>query len=240
MSTRLAPSPPDWFLSRDYGYTKSLDPERWLIALLDRIRFDAIPQAQDFVVSGKSDPWQAHRNSYPSPQALFDAFLASTEGPPGKFRNNLIIRAAREVLSEEETQKALNSDSVALIAVELEATEGTIISQFKEWLEKRKKVYPGSPITLPGNPRLENKKLSQRTLRSWSDQRILQLFDLVFWRKVFQHDISDSTLGGWLFYSDISRRSDPIDKYKYPMKKLREAIDLVGPLRFEQYEWGKN
>jgi hypothetical protein len=224
---------PQWFRSRDYTYTHGLTKEGWFIAFADRLVFDAIPESPEFFVSDDADPWHAHRNSYGSPDDLFRAYLARTQGPPGRFTSNHHFPAIRHISDLDDAKAILESDHVALIAIELDASAGTSIAQFTDWLSKRKQdssVAPSFPRR--GRTKPADKVLTRDVLNSWDEQRILQLWDLRFWRKLHNTGHSNNTLGCWLF-PHMTSASDPTDKYNYSLEKLKDAVKLFFALRFE-------
>ena len=239
MATQLGDPPPQWFLNRDYSYTEKADPYVWFMALSFRIKFDAIPQYRKVLESSENILFAKIKNHFDSIEALWEGYLAHTEAPfewpPGKFE----FSAVTEILSSEEAELDLANTTTALMSIELEASEGVIIRQFKDWLEKKKSHYPAPLVKRRGRAKIENRRFKDDNFQTWADQRILQLFDLLFWRKLFQKEVSNATLGIWLFHEGLSKTADPLDKYNHSLDVLINAIPYFGSLMYEIRDWGK-
>ncbi len=234
MSTKYVKDPPEWFITRDYTYTTDLDAEGWLIAFFDRIAFDPISESRAFFVSGETDVWEAHRNSYSSKEACFDAYLARTHAPPERFRDKGHFPAVRDVSTAIDAEKVLSKKHVALVAVELDASEGTTIQQFTDWLTEQKSDHSIPSFPRRGPPKPENRVLTQDLLDQWASHRILQLWDLLFWRKFFEEEVSNDNLTNWLFKEELAHSDgDPKDKIRQSMDALEKAAALIIPLHFE-------
>ncbi|MCP4400850.1 MAG: hypothetical protein GY801_26560 [bacterium] len=234
MSTKYVKDPPEWFITRDYTYTTDLDAEGWLIAFFYRSLFDPIPESREFFVSEETDPWEMLRNKYPTKKDCFDAYLEKTHPPPGHFKDGHDFPAIKEITSIDDAEKTLNKKHLALVAVELDASEGTTIKQFAEWPEERKREHVVPSFVRRGPSKTLNRMLTAEILARWSRQRILELWDLLFWKKLFGENVSETNLAFWLFPEETARsRSDPRDIVRQSMDVLKNAVELIIPLHFE-------
>ena len=234
MSTNLVQDVPEWFISRNYSYSSELDSEQWLVAFLDRLSFDPIPESPEFFISDDNDVWEKHRVSYASKEDLFDAYLSKTQDSPGHFNDSGNFPAIKEVSIATEAKNAIKKNHVSLISVELDASEGTIIKQFTDWLTKRKREHPIPSFSKRGPIAPANRVLSEIHLNQWNKHRILPLWDIIFWKKLFKKDVSNDNIANWIYHSELaSSNSDPKDKYRQSMDELKKAVELVFPLLYE-------
>ena len=237
MSTKSSQEAPPRFLARDYSYTTELDAEGWLIAFFDRIVFDPEPESnkpRDNLIGEDTDLDGSPRNAFSSKEACFAVYLSRTNRYSERFRNEHHFPAIREVSTVADAQEALDHKHVALVAVELDASIGTTIKQFTDWLTEQKSDHPTPSFPRRGPPKPENRVLTQDLMDQWASHRILQLWDILFWRKLFELKVSNTEISEWLFATELDNcESEPKDLFRQSMDALERAVKLIIPLFFE-------
>lgn len=77
---------------------------------------------------------------------------------------------------------------------------------------------------------LKKKCITSRRMKTWRNQKILPLFDLLMWRNIehfgqgWPHNWN---IGEWLFYEKLAETGQPLDRYNYSLEELMKAITLI-------------
>ena len=82
-----------------------------------------------------------------------------------------------------------DATSLKTIAVDLNASDKTILNDFAKWLEEARKYYSA----------LKRKHITDSDMRDWSEYKVLQYLDLSLWAKLANIEISDAVMGRALF-----------------------------------------
>ena len=109
------------------------------------------------------------------------------------------------------------------IRVDLSAPDGVIIDEFKKWLTEKRQTT-GVPVKKRGRPNISNRVFDQSDFNSWIDGKIIQIFDLYFWEKVY--GITNSQYhDSWFIFEKTA--TDDAKKKTSAVERLRYSEDLL-------------
>ena len=107
--------------------------------------------------------------------------------------------------------------------VNLNAPDALIRIQFEAILAKARTRYP-SPIAPAGRrPKADTRKITRPPVETWVGYRILSLFDLWYWRHLFNTGTTYSLIGGWLYGPEY----DPAKRTDDALRKMFEAFAQI-------------
>jgi len=198
-SPSLTPDPPKWFDLDNYKYAKDLDAVGWRRELIIR-RDDA-----ELINNLK----QKHEN-YIQPDSAWFA-----------YQQNLINKDIYPDDSGPIVQEVESSEweiGFLHLSIDLSAPIDIIISKIRSILASKS----WEPFKKPGRPPKPNIP-SEPPIDTWTNYRILPLFDLLHWHEIYgKQSPSHNNLGIWL-YPDIRDR-DTYERARYAQHILEKAL----------------
>ncbi len=131
------------------------------------------------------------------------------------------IRTVR-LLERTEHDAQLSPLELPALRVHLDAPDGVIMEQFADALRRARERYP-APVAKRGKNALKA-RFTEKTCRVWRENRIVQLCELLVWRKIFLRedevkDYPNHVLGGWLEF-DEKKTSLAIDRLESALASI--------------------
>jgi len=217
MSPDYVPDKPAWFAERDYAWVHELDTAGWVWALwvrgVCRLNLDRLETNKEF-----------------DPNEFWETFLSLTEGPT-PFSPPAVVAVEEldpETLHPERIEELSQIPEQAFLSVDLYAPDDVIIESVRAWLLEKRKQFP--PFPSRSNKRQPKKVLiNDETFERWKRQHILELFDVLFWKRLFHRRESNSAIVGWIPEIE-SKQSDPVEVFDHARDTLNDALDSLGAL----------
>jgi len=193
---------PDWFNLDDY-LARPLSEADWYDALMKRRRyFYAAISIPDDGYPHYPDLWECFREEVPP---------IPNEAPP------IPESPAIEVLPNCDADNFDPDTDKVRVAIDLNRPDAQIVAEIRQLLADNR-----PPIGSRDRPRKSDKvstgELRRRLIRTWSNYRILPLFDLWFWHKTHHKKWLLAPVGKWL-YDDL--------KSVRPDTRVRDAWDTL-------------
>ena len=219
MANNLASHPPDWFTQQDNRFVSDLDAQGWFFALYVRAAANYVYNTEK--ASGQMDV-----------DDIWGDFLASISVPRNRRTGPGFAAKVIEEIEPSQTSDLSRSPDYPLVRIHLQAADFLILEEFTRWLaEKRKEI--AIPLKRTGPKRSGNLAITKKRFTTWSRQRILQIFDLTFWKMLFDRPESNATLATWVFHENRFSTRDPQKKFDYARDVLDNALDLIEALYYQ-------
>lgn len=120
------------------------------------------------------------------------------------------------------------SDSMRLVAIDLDVANGDIIEAFKTWLLVSREHYPG-PLRPRRGPEGSRNTYRAAHGKEWHEYRVLTILDLDLWFEIHgQRRTTLEEIGIWL--SPGNYKGDPVDWGCKARKRLRRAVESIDAL----------
>ncbi len=207
------PNPePEWFKDINYDFIEDLDLNGWFNQLIARTRIDLEtilhPDKSD------SDLWNSYLETI---LALARSGLSADDegyGLPGLYEIPQTYSVAPE-----------DTDShTKHLHVNLHAPDKVIREQFAAWLKITRKIIP-SPSKVRG--------INEDDLYRWRTRKILQLHDLVTYKRLTNQIKSNSDIIPWL-YGEYSGEQSDVSYINERLKTLNSAKDQIITIAFQR------
>lgn len=216
---------PDWFCLDDYRMN-SLSPEEWYSAL--RVRkgyFDTVLIG----VNGqgeKLDSWRDYRVDSDfvglCPEIFWEQFLSET-------REVEVAAPVKAVLEVNPFDPVLGYMG---LKVNLRASDSDIHRELQSALDQCREKYTWpNPEVRPGPKVKQVKHDASRLVQSLRNYRVLAVFDLAFYGKIFDVDYGYDAIGRLVYGDNESAKNPPDTK-----TKARDALKDVIPRAFSKLE----
>ena len=205
-------NPPDWYKNIDYSFTRGLDKAGWFNQIYIRLshEYEFLKYKDDCDKTWANNHWRAYLKTIEN----------IAINPP---LNTTTFNSIKEINKSNLSKEKISGDQ-RLLEINLRAPDGVIIKNFKDWLNDQRSTFP-RPVIHRGRKSLEGSLLTNKDLKSIANSKILELFDLRYWKKVNKKNVSNETLIEWIFHGH--NFDDAKDKFKSTNKLLERHIENI-------------